>query len=103
MIVCEANDAGDTGSWYTEYIEIPYNTPPKSVEKRAVNAMFSKLRRTQAVNIAHVGIYCIPPKNETMGYECRFCTTVDQPKNMHLHQGFYVCDGCWDERLRITE
>jgi len=35
--------------------------------------------------------------------KCKFCGTEDYPSAMHLHNGGYVCDNCWDERLRATE
>lgn len=35
--------------------------------------------------------------------ECKFCSMEFPAGDMHFHQGSFVCGGCWDERLRITE
>jgi hypothetical protein len=34
---------------------------------------------------------------------CKFCGELEQAHKAHLHQGRYVCEKCWDERLRTTE
>jgi hypothetical protein len=34
---------------------------------------------------------------------CKFCRREDATEEFHFHQGGYVCEGCWDERLRVTE
>lgn len=34
---------------------------------------------------------------------CKFCMKQERPRKAHLHQGAWVCENCWDERLRITE
>jgi len=33
---------------------------------------------------------------------CKFCDKYEDPEKAHLHQDEWVCDECWDERLRIT-
>lgn len=34
---------------------------------------------------------------------CKYCGRRDVPAaEAHLHQGLYVCDGCWDDRLGST-
>ncbi len=35
--------------------------------------------------------------------ECKFCNKEVDATTAHLHKGQWVCEGCWDERLRITE
>jgi recombinational DNA repair protein (RecF pathway) len=35
--------------------------------------------------------------------DCKFCDTQYFPVSMHRHDGGYVCENCWDERLRVTE
>ena len=32
---------------------------------------------------------------------CKFCG--DKSRTWHTHQGQFVCEDCWDERLRTTE
>jgi len=34
---------------------------------------------------------------------CKFCGDTIAKINAHLHQDTWVCEECWDERLRITE
>jgi len=34
---------------------------------------------------------------------CKFCRKETPVKTAHLHQGEYVGECCWDERLRVTE
>ena len=34
---------------------------------------------------------------------CKFCRKLVEALAAHRHDGGYVCDGCWDERLRETE
>lgn len=34
---------------------------------------------------------------------CKFCKKEANIQTAHLHQGEYVGECCWDERLRITE
>jgi len=34
---------------------------------------------------------------------CKFCNSEILTKTAHLHQGQYIGDCCWDERLKITE
>jgi len=37
--------------------------------------------------------------------KCKFCQGAHPAteKHFHWHQGKPVCNGCWDERLRVTE
>jgi formylmethanofuran dehydrogenase subunit E len=35
--------------------------------------------------------------------ECKFCEESTDARTAHRHDGGYVCEGCWDERLRATE
>lgn len=34
---------------------------------------------------------------------CKLCGKEFPVDGMHNHQQGWVCEGCWDERLRITE
>lgn len=34
---------------------------------------------------------------------CKLCNEYCEAKHSHLHQGEYVGECCWDERLRTTE
>lgn len=34
---------------------------------------------------------------------CKFCDEEGEAVKAHMHQGEYVCENCWDERLRTTE
>lgn len=34
---------------------------------------------------------------------CKFCGDQFDVDDMHLHQNGFVCEDCWDERLRSTE
>jgi hypothetical protein len=38
-----------------------------------------------------------------LGIKCVFCTQYVPPKTAHRHQDDWVCDECWDERLRASE
>ena len=33
---------------------------------------------------------------------CRFCHQPTDAKTAHRHEDLWVCDECWDERLRTT-
>jgi len=35
--------------------------------------------------------------------ECRFCHEMVPQPEAHCHDGHFVCESCWDERLRTTE
>jgi len=34
---------------------------------------------------------------------CKFCSKLTAADTAHLHQGEWICDNCWDDRLRSTE
>ncbi len=34
---------------------------------------------------------------------CHFCNNEVLSKESHLHQGYFIGECCWDERLRVTE
>jgi len=36
-------------------------------------------------------------------FSCKFCHRPVDPAKAHLHDGEYVGECCWDERLRATE
>ena len=38
-----------------------------------------------------------------LDYYCKCCTKKIDLDDAHLHQGEYVGECCWDERLRTTE
>lgn len=42
-------------------------------------------------------------KNESRCEPCKFCGDSWHHAEMHQHDGEYVCEKCWDERLRTTE
>jgi formylmethanofuran dehydrogenase subunit E len=47
-----------------------------------------------------------PQAHVSCGYEyvaCRFCGDLVLNSSSRLHQDGWVCDKCWDERLRTTE
>ena len=50
---------GDGGSWYTDYVGIPINTPAKAIEKVAIQK--AKKIYKNKLNIAFIGLYNIPP------------------------------------------
>lgn len=33
---------------------------------------------------------------------CKFCDRHFHVGDVHFHEGYYVCEICWDERLSIT-
>lgn len=35
--------------------------------------------------------------------KCKLCKEKHPPSSVHRHDGRYICDNCWDERLRNTE
>lgn len=37
---------------------------------------------------------------DTDQVDCKVCHKVTDRKTAHLHGQQFVCDGCWDERLR---
>jgi hypothetical protein len=69
MYVGIAEGGGDSGSWATEYVEIPRNTPASAIEKTAEKAMRRKLMKDGTENVALVGVYHIPSPDEDFGEE----------------------------------
>lgn len=99
MLICESH-GDDSGSWTTDYVEIPANTKKRDIEKRAVKAMYKELKKERVDNVVHVAVYNIPSTD----IYCCMCTTNGAVEDgFHLHQGKYICEECWDERLRVTE
>lgn len=35
--------------------------------------------------------------------KCKFCEKSTASRSAHLHQDEWVCESCWDERLRSSE
>lgn len=35
--------------------------------------------------------------------KCKFCGKHTSADEAHLHDKEYVCEECWDDRLKITE
>ena len=64
VYVGESSDSGSSGSWSTMYVDIPANTPKSGIHKKAVNVAYSQLRRENRENVAFVGVYNIPPKDD---------------------------------------
>ena len=42
-------------------------------------------------------------ENSMLPFSCKFCHRPVDPTKAHLHDGEYVGECCWDERLRATE
>jgi len=40
---------------------------------------------------------------ESGAEKCKFCGELRPVVSMHRHNDGYVCNDCWDERLRNTE
>ena len=36
-------------------------------------------------------------------FKCKFCGGLSPASEAYVHLGDWVCEHCWDERLRITE
>jgi len=52
-------------------------------------------------NVMEPGDCFIPePKIEVI---CKFCRRTEKIQDAHFHNDGYVCERCWDERLRSTE
>lgn len=62
VVICEPNDSGDTGIWYTEYVDIPVATSDHEAEAAAVAAWHAKHDgKPDTADVAHIGLYCLPP------------------------------------------
>jgi hypothetical protein len=46
------------------------------------------------------GVYWANPNDQVF---CKFCKGPESLKQAHLHDGMYVCEQCWDDRLHATE
>ena len=64
------NNSGDCGSWYTDYVEIPIETPENEIEKVANEQAMTDFIEVE--NLTFVGIYCIMPLEEIDEYY-EFC------------------------------
>jgi hypothetical protein len=45
----------------------------------------------------------LDPNPTTATVTCKFCEKETPAAAAHIHQGGYVGECCWDERLRVTE
>ena len=64
VYVGESSDSGDSGAWSTMYVDIPANTLKSKIHKKAISVAYSQLRREEREDIAFVGVYNIPPKDD---------------------------------------
>lgn len=49
-------------------------------------------------------LHCKRTKETVSGWvECKFCHKAEDDRQAHRHAGGYVCAGCWDDRLKVTE
>lgn len=51
---------GDTGTWATDYVEIPASTPENKIAEVAETAMRAELEKQKTERLAFVGVYCVP-------------------------------------------
>lgn len=58
------SNGSDSGSWNTDYVDIPLKTPKKKIESVACMAMEKKLNDESVDNAAFWGIYSIPDPDE---------------------------------------
>lgn len=59
-------------------------------------------RNVKGVAITENGIQ-IQLKRQDEDVDCKFCDRPCHIGDTQLHQGKYVCNDCWDERLKTTE
>lgn len=43
------------------------------------------------------------PTKKKRCVRCKFCGSLVAKKTAHLHQGSWICEVCWDDRLKSTE
>lgn len=98
MIICSSS-GDDAGTWCTDYIEIPFNTPSKNIEKVAVKATQRAMMKGGCEGVVHIGVYCVPPKEDV---HCHSCLTVmDREEAFSFKKGF-LCEGCaWEDKPLI--
>jgi len=60
----------DNGTWDTDYVEIPADTPDEKIEQVAIDTSKALLQE-QGTDYMFVGVYNIPPIEEAyeLGYE----------------------------------
>jgi len=63
MYVGKAYGGGDSGSWYTTYVEIPIDTAEEDIEEISKEILINKLRNEGDGNVAFVGLYNIPEED----------------------------------------
>ena len=62
---------GDFGTWGTEYVEIPRDTPDNKIKELAIEQAKEDFTK-KGYGFIFVGVYCIPPledSDEIMEYE----------------------------------
>lgn len=90
QVVCESCDADRV----KEELEEWYYGSDVGMYRMSVNNTPMKLSNLDEDN---------PTPDWNLSVSCKFCDKDCHPRRAHLHQGKYVCEDCWDERLRTTE
>ena len=60
---------GDSGSWETDYVDIPIDTPEEEIEQVAKEIAKNEY---QGDDLAFVGVYHIVPLDEIDDFYCNF-------------------------------
>jgi hypothetical protein len=58
---------GDTGEWWTTFVEIPIKTPSAKIEKVATEKLWAEIEQGESLDIseiAFVGLYYLPSLEE---------------------------------------
>ena len=63
---CWAGNNGDSGSWDTDYVEIPEDTPEDKMND-AIRTACDSLEWRDNIRAAFVGLYCIPDQDDVSG------------------------------------
>lgn len=58
-----SNSSGDGGEWYTDYFDIPRDTPESIINEVAINAAKNKLS-ANGISVAFVLVYAIVPPED---------------------------------------
>jgi hypothetical protein len=70
VVICEPNAGGDTGIWYTEYVDIPAATPDEEAEAAAIAAWHAEHDgKPDTADVAHIGLYWLPPAEDNADEE----------------------------------
>lgn len=66
MFFAIPNGGGDCGSWYTDYVEIPIDTPDDKIEAVSKNVAIDTYKGEET--LAFTGVYFIMPIEEVDEY-----------------------------------